>query len=420
MASIVSSIRRKWDDLRQDDIILPRVYKPRRIIAEIIGILAIILMMADQFKVSLTFTSIFYLIIFIGGTICSHILRYLQIKRHMIIIQSLAMVTVVILMAAQSYQAYTLAFFILSYTLQLTFYRFPLYLALMLGIIPSLLYGIYIYLIAQVTLPYNTLSFFAILSFFLIFGFNIIYGASRRRHEIVNQHLTWTRDQLEQEIVRNAQLAVVRERARIARDMHDILAHSLTVLSVQTQAARQTLMNNPTKTASLLDEMTATLRQSINESHQLVQVLREATELDDGDTSLAVQLQRITDRFGERTGLRTTISEYGQPQSLTDEIMTSLRFVVQEAITNAYRHGAAQQMAIVLQWNEKDLSICMDDNGTPQPIPLMSKGGNGLQGIRERMEILGGTFTAGARPDGVGFSIHISIPYQVHQEARVS
>jgi signal transduction histidine kinase len=298
----------------------------------------------------------------------------------------------------------------------LVFYRFPLRRALWLGVIPTIFTILLAYTVSHQAPKAN--ASITLLAIFLVYTVIILASFARRQNVLTNRHLTWTREQLDREMARNANLAIIRERARIARDMHDILAHSLTALSVQLQAARQTAARDPAQTSRLLDEMAATLQQSVAESRQLVHVLREATAPEAEDSTLVAQLQRIADRFSERTGLRVILSEQGQARTVSENIAVALRFIVQEALTNAFKHGNAHQMTVTLDWQDAALSLDIEDDGTPQPAQIAHGDGHGLQGMRERVEALGGTLSAGPRAGQTGFSVCVGVPYEREREKQ--
>jgi signal transduction histidine kinase len=108
---------------------------------------------------------------------------------------------------------------------------------------------------------------------------------------------------------------------------------------------------------------------------------------------------------------------HGRPRRATDGA-TALRYIGQEALTNAFKHGNAHQMTITLDWSETALSLRAEDDGTPQLAPSSTGGGNGLRGMRERMEALGGTFSAGPCEEQGGFAVRISVPYQPVREKQ--
>lgn len=343
------------------------------------------------------------------GTVAAYSVQFLVDTRNVVAAYSVGVIVAIIMLVAH---LPVLALLIMQFGLFSTFYRFPLRRALVLGTIPTILFvaiGVAVYRETPVG------SETTILVVCLVYLFDIITGVTRRQNMIANQHLTWTREQLDREMARNANLAIVRERARIARDMHDILAHSLTALSVQLQAARQTITTDPKQTAQILDEMATTLRQSVGESRQLVEVLREATAPGDDDVTIAAQLQRVANQFSQRTGLQVTLDEHGTPRPLPPDTIIALRYITQEALTNAFKHGSARHMRLTLDWSDTALSLHAEDDGTAQPAEPPLDSGNGLRGMRERLEALSGAFSAGPRVGESGFAVTVEVPYQQTQ-----
>ena len=219
--------------------------------------------------------------------------------------------------------------------------------------------------------------------------------------------------QLRAEMERTAELATARERARIARDIHDVLAHSLTVLSIQAQAARQVITQQPEQAAEMLDEMAGMLRESIAESRRVVGLLREAAQAP-GDTGpLGARLLALAERFAERTGMRCALEETGKARELNEAQENTLQFALQEALTNAYRHGSAQHVWIALNWQSASVSLNVRDDGAGQPaLTFEGQGGQGLRGMRERATALGGTLSAAPR-EGSGFEVCLTLPVKI-------
>ncbi len=351
--------------------------------------------------------SVLLVALYLVGGLCAYSLQFIDDARRLFVIYSVGLAAIAMLFVVHLSM---LALAPLQFTLLFAFYRFPLRRALWLGAIPMLFATLLAYMVGQQAVKVNTA--FTMFAVFFISIVIIVAGITRRQYTLTNRHLTWTREQLDREMARTAHLAAIHERARIARDMHDILAHSLTALSVQLQATRQTVARDPSQTAHLLDEMAITLRQSVAESRQLVQVLREATTPEEEDRTLLAQLQRLTDPFHERTGLRIMLSEHGQARMVSKYTCVALRFIVQEALTNAYKHGNAHQLRITLDWQDALLALNAEDDGTPQTAQRGAGAGHGLQGMRERVEVLGGTVAVGPRASPSGFCVCVRVPYQ--------
>lgn len=248
-----------------------------------------------------------------------------------------------------------------------------------------------------------------LLTFLITYTLVIFGGFATRSRAFTLKDLRDTQARLRAEMSRNERLAVIRERARIARDMHDVLAHSLTLLSVQTQAARQLVRQDPERASKVLDEMATVLRESAAESRRLVSVLREAS-VNQNESPLGERLRMLAERFGERSGALISVDEAGAPQPLDEAREEALRFALQEALTNAYRHGAAQHVWVTLRWLPDAVALNVRDDGDAEHAPKsLPGGGNGLRGMRERAEALGGALVSGPR-DTSGYEITLTLP----------
>lgn len=246
----------------------------------------------------------------------------------------------------------------------------------------------------------------------LLAAFLCWIGRTRRSRDMLVLELQQVQEQLRREMAQSEQLAATRERTRIARDMHDVLAHSLTMLSVQVQAARQLLHQHPERLAAKLDDIAALLRESIAESRRVVGLLRETTtSTANGD--LSTRLLGVLDRFGERTGVRCVFEEQGTPQHVSDKQAETLQYALQEALTNAHRHGAAQNVWAELRWDVAQVSLQVRDDGQGTAASEQrgeeSSGHHGLQGMRERASALGGELSAASQIGG-GFQVVLRLP----------
>ncbi len=304
--------------------------------------------------------------------------------------------------------------FLMSYVIfemlpLLVVYRFPWRWSLpMLGFIATLFVAVIV--IPQHVLFQQPVSLSTVIGNLGVMAAVAAIAGSLRARVVVIQRLRASQAQLRAEMERAAELAAARERARIARDIHDVLAHSLTVLSIQAQAARQVIGQQPEQAALLLDEMAGMLRESIVESRRVVGLLREATQVE-GDTGpLGARLLALAERFAERTGMHCALEETGQACELDEAQENTLQFALQEALTNAYRHGSARHVWMRLTWQPSAVSLKVSDDGVGQPaLTFEGQGGQGLRGMRERATALGGTLNAGPH-EGGGFEVCLVLP----------
>jgi signal transduction histidine kinase len=249
----------------------------------------------------------------------------------------------------------------------------------------------------------------------LIAAFLCWTGLTRRSRDLLVLELQQVQEQLRREMAQTEQLAATRERTRIARDMHDVLAHSLTMLSVQVQAARQLLQQRPERLAARLDDIAALLRESITESRRVVGLLRDTPSSSTATGDVSPQLLGVLDRFGERTGIHCVFEEQGTPQHVSDKHAETLQYALQEALTNAHRHGAAQNVWTELRWDDGQVRLEVRDDGqgiaTRGQRGEENSGHHGLQGMRERAVALGGELNAAFHTDG-GFQVVLRLPLE--------
>jgi signal transduction histidine kinase len=247
------------------------------------------------------------------------------------------------------------------------------------------------------------------------------FGWTRRTQYLLVMRLHEAQEQLREQMVRREELATERERTRIARDIHDVLSHSLAVLSIQVQAARQLRTRDPERLAAKLDDMATLIRESITESRRVVGLLREKAPTPYEQDNLSANLRLMATTFNERTGIHCRFEESGTPHTLSPQQRETLQLALREMLTNAHRHGAAQTVWITLQWQEADIILEMRDDGmgvnAAHPGTLTEENDNGvgghhgLQGMRERADSLGGEVEAGPAETG-GFTVSLRLPYE--------
>jgi signal transduction histidine kinase len=210
---------------------------------------------------------------------------------------------------------------------------------------------------------------------------------------------------LEREQGQRAALATAAERARISRELHDIVAHGLSVMVVQAQGAAAAQDRHPERTAEALQAIIATGRASLAEMRRLLGVVR-------ADPQLAPQpgiaaLPALVDQV-RAAGTRVRLEVEGEPAPLPAGVDLSAYRVVQEALTNTLKHAGRDVAALVrLTFAPDRLEVEVRDDGPGAPSTV--DGGNGLRGIAERVAMLHGTLDVGPAPDG-GFRVSASLP----------
>jgi signal transduction histidine kinase len=212
------------------------------------------------------------------------------------------------------------------------------------------------------------------------------------------------------EAERNAQakVAAAAERARIARELHDVVAHHVSVMVVQADGAGYALRSDPDRAAAALKAISCTGRQALTEMRRLLGVLRSA-----GDQAQLApmpglsELRELLDQARE-AGLGVAYTLTGTPRELPEGAELAAYRVVQEALTNTRKHaGLAATAAVTLRYEPQALIVEVTDDG--MAAPAGDAGGHGLAGMRERIAMYGGTVEAG-RLAGGGFSVVARLP----------
>jgi signal transduction histidine kinase len=205
--------------------------------------------------------------------------------------------------------------------------------------------------------------------------------------------------------------AVVDERHRIARELHDLLGHTMSLMLVQTGAARVVLDSDPAKARTLLTEVERTGREALDELDRVLGVLRreDGTDLQPGLSELPRLVRRTVE-----AGMAVTVRVEPEVPQLPGSIDLSAYRIVQEALTNAFRHGRAASAAVAVRCDERRVEVEVRDDGRgPQPGYQM---GRGLLGIGERAALFGGTVEHGGN-DGGGFRIRVVLPLPLAGES---
>ncbi|GAA4825461.1 hypothetical protein GCM10023201_09860 [Actinomycetospora corticicola] len=245
-----------------------------------------------------------------------------------------------------------------------------------------------------------------------------------RRESRRSTELARLADELATERERTTHIALVEERTRISRELHDAVAHSVSVMTLQVGVVRRRLEraddDGPEVTALRAVEDLG--RRSVDELRRVVGVLRARDGSDpgpdDGPLAPAPSLHQLDDlvRRLAGVGLAVTVTVHGEPGRLAPATDTSAHRIVAEALTNVLRHAATDRAEVVLRWEGARVVVEILDRGrgpTPGGEP-----GHGLVHLRERALLAGGTLETGPRPDG-GFRVRVVLPVLVVSEPAV-
>jgi signal transduction histidine kinase len=213
---------------------------------------------------------------------------------------------------------------------------------------------------------------------------------------------------LETELAREAALAAADERARIARELHDVVAHGLSLMVVQAEAAEEMLERSPAEAVRPLRRVQETGREALGEMRRLLGVLRTSDGLPP-TTSPQPSLARLPDLVRESAdlGLRVEVTTEGPATELPLGIELAAYRIVQEALTNTRRHAQARHACVRLDYQPTELRVEVTDDGRGPGGG--GRAGHGLIGMRERVALYGGTVAAGTGADG-GFRVTAVLP----------
>ena len=208
----------------------------------------------------------------------------------------------------------------------------------------------------------------------------------------------------EQEAERERQLAAAQERTRIARELHDSAGHAINVILVQASAARLLRERDPAGSRRAIATVEEVARSTIGEIDRLVRALREGDE-PELPTAGPAALEELVERY-RTAGLAVTMDLRGEPRTLPPSVARAVYRILQEALTNAARHGGGSaEVAVCFQPRQVEIMVTnpMASNGSGA-----GPGGHGIVGMRARVTVLGGRLEVGARQGA--FRVHAALP----------
>jgi signal transduction histidine kinase len=237
-----------------------------------------------------------------------------------------------------------------------------------------------------------------------------VLGKAMRYREVRGDRLEARTVELEEQRENQIQSAIADERARIARELHDIVAHSVSLMVLQAGAARQALDRQPGKAREPLLSVEATGRSAMSELRRLVAMLRQPGEED----QLAPQpsLRHLDLLVGQmrEAGLRVELESSGAFESIPPGVDLSAYRIAQEGLTNVLKHAEATRVELYVHADGSSVEVMIEDDGHGPAGNGSVVGGHGLIGMRERVNLFGGRFEAGRGTDG-GFRVFARLPY---------
>jgi signal transduction histidine kinase len=207
----------------------------------------------------------------------------------------------------------------------------------------------------------------------------------------------------------DAARAVAEERVRIARELHDVVAHHMSVISVQSGVAEYVWDSDPATARRALGAVGESGREALGEMRRMLDVLRDGEEGGLEPQPGLGELEALLERT-RRAGVPVTAQVTGRPRALPPGADLCAYRVVQESLTNVLRHAGPATATVALDFGERRLEITVRDDGAGSARSARN-GSHGIQGMRERAALYGGTLAAGPGPDG-GFVVTLRLPLQ--------
>jgi signal transduction histidine kinase len=238
-----------------------------------------------------------------------------------------------------------------------------------------------------------------IIFYALLFGLPWVTGRAVRRRRLSERRV-------EQEKAKAA-AAIVEERARIARELHDVVAHAISVIVLQARGGRRVLEAEPADAGEAFATIERTGHQALEEMRRLLGMLRRSDEqLALAPQPSLKQLDRLVEQV-QAAGLPVKVVIEGEPRELPPGVDLSAYRIVQEALTNALKHAGPARARVLLCYDADELELEITDDGAGTGDG--SGSGQGLIGMRERVSVYGGELEAGRRPEG-GYALRARLP----------
>jgi signal transduction histidine kinase len=245
----------------------------------------------------------------------------------------------------------------------------------------------------------------------LVAGVTVCIGASVRLLDERTRQLTEVAARLRDEQAAAALRAVTQERVRIARELHDVVAHHMSVISVQAGMGRYVALGDPATAHETLGVIAEASHEALGEMRRLLSLLRAETRDEDEDLyaitpglgGLAPLVERV-----RSAGPAVEVRVVGAARPLPSGLDVCAYRIVQESLTNVLKHAGAARVEVLLEYGSAELTVSVTDDGTAAPRGPEAAG-HGLIGMTERVRLYQGKITAGPRPEG-GFAVVAALP----------
>ncbi|GAB4050535.1 sensor histidine kinase [Catellatospora paridis] len=246
----------------------------------------------------------------------------------------------------------------------------------------------------------------------LMFGFGYFFGetawvAARREHQLQVQadELRRARDEV-------GERAVMVERLRIARELHDVVAHHVSVMGVQAAASRRVMDKDPVRARTALEAIEQSARTAVDELRRMLSLLRRGTGADEGPATVGIERVETLLDGARDAGLTVRFGVFGEPVPLPDSLSQAAYRIVQESVTNTLKHAGAATIDVRIRYLAQELEVESTDDGRGGRVERPGAG-LGLIGMRERVAAHDGSLETGPRPQG-GFRVRARFPLAAH------
>lgn len=262
-------------------------------------------------------------------------------------------------------------------------------------------------------LTLESVGFGSVIQTFLLSATPLYLGREVHQRRRRFEELTLRAERAEREREEQARQAVAEERARIARELHDVVAHQMAVMTVQAEGARRVARDSDPRIREALDTIRSAGHEALTEMRRMVGLLRTVDEPErplDPQPGLD-RLDELVDHMRE-AGLAIDVTVAGEPRELPPGVALNAYRIVQESLTNTLKHGGHGASAtIALTYTDDGIRISVTDDGlgAASSLDRPAEGGHGLIGMRERVALLDGEFNAGPRPGG-GYAVTARLP----------
>jgi signal transduction histidine kinase len=243
----------------------------------------------------------------------------------------------------------------------------------------------------------------------LFFGFAYFFGetawiSARRRHQLEVQA-----QELRRLAAEAGAQAVMGERVRIARELHDVVAHHVSVMGVQASATRRVMDRDPAKARTALAAVEQSARTAVDELRRMLNLLRATGDADERPSGSGVDHLDELVANARDAGLTATLGVYGEPVPLPESLSQATYRIVQEAVTNTLKHANASAIDVRVRYHAAELEVDVTDDGRGAPPGAPAGVGLGLIGMRERVAAHEGTLEARSRSGG-GYRVRARFP----------